>query len=766
MNDDVLAEVEERKKSKVSSIWILPILAAMIGGWLIYNAILEAPIQVSLELDSGEGIESGKTIVRYEGIEIGKVSAVRVQSDMVGVIATLDMDKRAESALREHSQFWVVKPEVSLSGVSGLGTVLSGNYITLRIGEGKPSRSFKALSSPPPKSLNDPGLHLMLKAQDLGSLSIGSPIIYKKITIGDVQSYQLEREGDSVSISIFIQPEFAHLVRENSRFWNASGIEVKGGLTGFDIRTGSITSMLKGGIGLSTFSPDDFSLPVKNGDSFILYDDYAEAEAGEIIVVEFPMSAGVKADVTKVVYRGMVMGQVESVDVNPALTSIKAAISLPPRAIDYLNKNTRVWVRQPKISLSNLSGVADLLSGTQIEIDFDGAEPDLTREFIALDKPPILLKDAPGLHVTLKVDALKSVMRGMDILYRNIPVGSILDYRLSEDGHSIELDAHIYSQYEHLINKSTRFWDAGGIEIDGGLSGVKIRTASLSSILLGGIAFYTPDMRAKPVKNGERFRLFNDYASAHSVGIPITINFDHGEGLKEGTSIKYEGIEVGKVTAVSLNKTLDGVVVKASLDSSASNAANAGTQFWLVKPEIGLARTANLGTLLTGEYITFELGRGRSHYNFKALNEPPQVDKKKQGLNIVLTSNQLSSVKKGVTVSYRGVPVGGVTGYELASSADHVRIFINIEQQYAPLVRANSQFWNASGLDIGFKLFGGAKLKTDSVESILAGGISFATPNEDKMGDIAAEGASFKLYSSRDDEWLEWQPKIPLNLIE
>lgn len=765
MNNDTLADVEEQPKGRLSAIWILPVVAALIGGWLIYTAIIEAPIPIEVEFDSGEGIEVGNTVVRYEGIAIGKVSAVRVQPDMVGIIATIDIDRRAESGLKKDTLFWIVKPEVTLSGVTGLGTVLTGNYIAVRMGDGEPGRYFKGLSTAPPKSIHEPGLHVVLHADDLGSLNVGSPIIYKKITIGDVQSFELDKGGMGVTIKIFIKPEYAYLVKPSSRFWNASGITIKGGLTGVDIRTDSLTSVLIGGIGVST-AEDQLNNPqANNGDEFQLYRGYVEAESGIRLTVEFPVVAGIEPDVTKVVYRGIPVGQVETVNINQGLNRLTATLTILPRAEDYLNQNTRIWIREPGISLSDLSTIGSVLSGVEIEIEFDGKDADQTREFVALTKAPILKKNAPGLHVTITMDTLKSVSRGMSILYRSIPVGSIIDYHLSKDEQLIELDAHIEPEYAHLVNSSTHFWDSSGIQISGGLEGVEIRTSSLASILFGGISFYTPDTQAATVRANYRFSLYSDYASAHTVGIPITLYFSEGDGLKEGTLIKYEGIDVGNVTSVNLNDSLDGVVVQALLKESAAAVAKRDTQFWLVKPELGLARTANLGTLLTGEYITFKLGEGKPHFKFTALNAPPVVNKKKQGLNIILTSKQLSSVSEGVTVSYRGVVVGKVSGFSLANTADHVRIFVNIEEQYAPLVRENSQFWNASGLDIGFKLFGGAKIKTESVESILAGGISFATPNESDMGDRVGQGAQFSLNDERDDSWLAWEPKIQLSDI-
>lgn len=763
MNSRDLSSVEEHAKGRVSAIWILPVLAALIGGWLVYKAIVEAPIIVTVEFDSAEGLEVGKTAVRYDGVVIGEVSGVIIQPDLTGVVVTLELDRRAEPAMVDGTEFWVVRPEVSLSGVTGLGTVLTGNYIALNIGDGAPKAHFVGLESEPPKSLDAPGLHLILRANDLGSISVGSPVVYKRFAIGDVQSYELDKNGKGITLNVFIKPEFTQLVRTSSRFWNASGISIKGGLTSFDIRTESMTSILRGGIGLTTIDEDNSGPPAKNNDEYALLDDFSEAEAGELINIELPVIPGIEPKVTKVVYRGITVGQVEEVNISKDLSTIMAVITLPPRSAEFLNKNTRFWVSRPLVSLDNVAAISDVLSGTRIELDFDDQGGDETRDFVALTTPPILKKDAPGLHITLTVARLESITRGMHVLYRNIVVGSVLDYRLSDDKQLIELDVHIEPDYSHLVNESSRFWDTGGIDISGGLDGFRIRTGSMRSILFGGIGFYTPDEQALSAKNGARFQLFSDYDSAHRFGVPITINFEDGDGLKEGTSIRYQGIEVGRVTSVELNRDFDGVVVKASLNTSASGVARLGTKFWLVKPELGLTKAANLGTLVTGQYISFHMGDGAPHYSFDALTGPPFVENEKTGLNIVLTSPELSSVKEGVTVSYRGVVVGKVTGYRLASSADHVKIFVNIEDRYVPLVRANSKFWNASGLDIGFKLFGGASIKSESVESILAGGISFATPDEPSMGDPVAEGASFALNSSRDERWLDWRPSIALD---
>jgi len=203
--------------------------------------------------------------------------------------------------------------------------------------------------------------------------------------------------------------------------------------------------------------------------------------------------------------------------------------------------------------------------------------------------------------------------------------------------------------------------------------------------------------------------------------------------------------------------------VRAILNTEARELAVQGSYFWVVKPQLGLAHTANLGTLVSGQFITVLPGDGKLEYEFELKENPPAQKKEISGLNLVLLSPFTQSIKAGVGVFYRQVPVGVVTGVELANNADHVRIYVNIEETYQPLVRKNSKFWNTSGIDINFKLFGGASLRTDSFESILEGGIAFATPNEAEMGEAALQQARYKLRTEVKDEWLTWKPKISLN---
>ena len=264
------------------------------------------------------------------------------------------------------------------------------------------------------------------------------------------------------------------------------------------------------------------------------------------------------------------------------------------------------------------------------------------------------------------------------------------------------------------------------------------------------------------------FNLYDDYDSAHQTGVPIKITFDSAEGLGKNTEIKYHGITVGKVDSVTFGPSLDKVFLSAHLDLNTSSLASEGTRFWVVKPEFGLSKVSHLGTLITGDYIAVlpAMKKGKPKYEFIGQRKPsvekPAEKPTMSGLNIALTADQLGSIKVSDKVYYREIEVGEVTSYELADTTEHIRIYLNIQKRYMPLVRENSVFWNASGIGVDFGLFSGLKIQTESLESMMSGGIAFATPDNEDMGEQVNENAVFPLQAKLNERWLKWKPSIKL----
>ena len=244
------AEVRSRKSHfSISIVWLVPLLAVLIGGWLVFKALSEKGPEITITFKSAEGLEAGKTKIRYKDVELGQVTAIKLSEDLSEVVLTAELVKEAENFLSVNTRFWVIRAQVGVSGVSGLGTLFSGAYITLDPGNpGKITRHFKGLEQPPLVTTDLPGRQFLLKADSRGSLDIGSPIYYRKIQAGQVVAYDLAEDGRTIVFKIFINAPYHEYVYQNTRFWNASGFDFKMDTQGVQIDTESLVSILIGGI--------------------------------------------------------------------------------------------------------------------------------------------------------------------------------------------------------------------------------------------------------------------------------------------------------------------------------------------------------------------------------------------------------------------------------------------------------------------------------------------------------------------------------------
>lgn len=765
MSDLPLAKV--RPASNWSAIWVLPLIALLIGAWLGWRAYSEAGIEIQVIFKSGEGIQAGKTEVIYKGISIGKVHTLALDHSEAqsGVVATLEVNKDMEANLRTGTRFWLVKPSVSLAGITGLETLVSGNYITLSPGEGEPARVFTALNDAPPLSDTEPGLHLTLKAERLGSLGRDSPVFYKQIQVGRVKSYALADDQSTIEVKIFINPLYANLVRKHTRFWNASGISIDAGLSGFKLRSESLASIVAGGIAFATPEHRKDSPPTDPAIPFRLYEDYDAAQAGIRVQVKLSDFEGLQAGRTPVLYNGIPAGTLRTLKVDEDLTSATAELTLDPRTEDYLVEGTEFWVVKPSISLAGITGLEALVKGNYIAVRAGEKGKPAKREFVARPKAPPLNLAAPGLHLVLLSDSRGSLEVGSPILYRQVKVGSVQSVQLSRDNQRVAFGVHIEPDYMHLVNSSTHFWNASGVTLRGGLSGIEVKSESLQTLLAGGIAFETPDPHAAvSTRRVQRFALYDDRESALQSGEAISIRLPRGDGLSPGTAIRFKGLDVGKVEAMELSDDLQAVVLHARITQAAQRIVRAGSQFWVVRPELSLTEVANLETLVSGQYLEVLPADkpGGRQTDFVALDRPPNPALRELGLRLVLSAARRSSLKPGVPVTYREVPVGKVVDFELGPTADRVLIHVLIEPRYAGLVHTGSRFWNTTGIGVEAGLFKGVKVRSESLETIIAGGVAFATPEQGQMGMQAKPGQTFALFDDPQDEWLQWAPKIAL----
>jgi paraquat-inducible protein B len=299
--------------------------------------------------------------------------------------------------------------------------------------------------------------------------------------------------------------------------------------------------------------------------------------------------------------------------------------------------------------------------------------------------------------------------------------------------------------------------------VEGGLSGLEVKTGSLKSILKGGISFFTPEKGA-PADEKTTFVLYDDYQKAIDVDkTEIIFHFARPEGLAEGVDVKYQGVSIGDVTEVKYGHDIRNVTVKALVDKGMEQLFRTDSRVWLVTADVSLSGIKNLDTLVKGAYIAVQPGEGAPVLELAALDEPPSMmDEVRSGLNIVLETPALGSLKPDSPVYYRQFRVGSVMGSALSVTAQKIHVFVNIDKQYEGLIHENTVFWNASGINVDAGLFSGIQINTESFESILTGGIALATPEGEAMGAPVEPGHHFILRDEMQDEWQTWNPSIKL----
>lgn len=312
-------EASIKKRQGISIVWVIPIVAAVIAAFLAYRAYTSEGPTVTISFQTAEGLEAGKTKLRFLNVEVGTVETVTIADDLKHIEVTARMVPNAATFLHESTSFWIVKPRIGVGGVSGLGTLLSGAYIGLAPGEGADSRTFVGLEEPPPISADVPGREYTLTAATLGSVSPGAPIYYRGIDIGQVLSYELTPDARALDIKIFVKEPFHNLVRTTSRFWNASGINVSTGASGIDVHVASVQSLLAGGIEFDTPLGTSTGVMAEAGTRFQLFPTQGavgEAQYTEKIpfLVYFDGSVRGLNPGAPVEFRGIRIGSVTSVE--------------------------------------------------------------------------------------------------------------------------------------------------------------------------------------------------------------------------------------------------------------------------------------------------------------------------------------------------------------------------------------------------------------------------------------------------------------------
>jgi paraquat-inducible protein B len=460
-------------------IWIIPIVAVLVGGWLAAKAILERGPTITIRFKTAEGLEAGKTKIKYKDVEIGVVKTIALSEDRKGVVAKAELVKEAEEFLVEDTHFFVVRPRVIAGGISGLGTLLSGPYIGMDIGRAKETRhNFIGLEEAPIVASTDPGRQFVLRAEDVGSIEVGTNVYFRRAYVGEVVSSQLDKDGKGVTFKIFIHAPYDQYVTEYTRFWNASGIDVALDVTGIQVRTESLASILIGGIAFQTLPEAPPVSPAAADTVFTLFADRTQAFKRPDLVVDTyllvfdgsvrGLSVGAPVD-----FRGLTVGEVTrigvAIDPRTLVFSMPVEVKLFPdrlRARHFIGgilpPPESETVRKDRIRQFVTHGLraqlrtGNLLTGQlYVALDFF---PDVPKATIDLAKKPPEIPTIPGtfeeLQETLtgivkKLDKLQieeiggdarkvlasldETLKGVDVLLKSVDANLVPDLRRTLD---------------------------------------------------------------------------------------------------------------------------------------------------------------------------------------------------------------------------------------------------------------------------------------------------------------------------------------------
>ena len=384
--EPIAATPELRSAQRWNVVWVVPILAMIIGGWMLYRSISSKGPEIRIRFDTAEGIQAGKTELRCRSVNVGKVTRVELAEDLSSVLVYCTMDAGNEKLLRKGSRFWVVRPRVSAADISGLGTLLTGVYVELEPGAGELGpRKWKGRETPPPTNRSVPGLRLTLVSEDSASLSIGSPVYYRGYEVGRVESRELDADGRRIIYEVFIREQYQGLVRENTKFWNTSGIDIAAGVDGFKIRTPSFQSMVSGGVSFAVQEGVDPESLAKDGRIFDLHKDENSAASSTFeptmqLLLLFDQSVRGLSKSAPVEYRGIEIGRVRNISFDyvadrenqkvPVLVEVDPRILRPNGAVTPTEEEIPLLGDAIKKGLRATLKTGSLLTGA-LYVDFD-----------------------------------------------------------------------------------------------------------------------------------------------------------------------------------------------------------------------------------------------------------------------------------------------------------------------------------------------------------------------------------------------------------
>ncbi len=661
-----------KNKRKISPFWLLPVIALLIAGWLLWTNYQERGTTVTIDFVSADGIVPGRTPVRYQGVEVGTVQGISMTDDLrtIKIRASIKSDMR--DALRDDTQFWLVTPKASLAGVSGLDALVGGNYIGMMPGKGKPQDHFVALDTQPKYRVNSGEMMIHLQAPDLSSLNTGSLIYYRKIPVGRVYDYSINPDNSGVTVDVLIERRFTNLVKKDSRFWNVSGVKADVGLGGAKVQLESVAALVNGAV---AFDSPVNSEQAKGEATYHLYPDLAHSQRGVEVTLDLPDGRDLKAGSTPLLYQGLEVGTLTGLNLHDG-GKVTGELTLDPSVVGLMRSGTRIEMRSPKISLTDTS-LSSLLTGNTLELVPGEGEP--KNHFTVLASNETLLQQPQVLSVTLTAPESYGIDAGQPVMLYGMRIGQVISRDLTARG--VSFKAAIEPRYRQLVHGDSLFVMNSRLDVKFGLDGMQVLGASAREWVDGGIRLI-PGSKAGP---RDSYPLYADEEKAREGIIgnraPTTLMLTASSlpDVQAGSVVLYRKFQVGEIVDVTPKANEFDVAVH--IKPEYRKLLTADSVFWSeggARVQLnggGLTVQASpLNRALKGA-ISFDnlagADKGLSR-SAKRMLYPSETAARAVGSQIVLHTYDGSKLASGMPIRYLGIDIGQVESLQLSKDNNQV----------------------------------------------------------------------------------------------
>ncbi|OOF83401.1 hypothetical protein BKG92_03145 [Rodentibacter ratti] len=671
-----------RKNRKVSPFWLLPFIALCIGAILFFQIVEEQGKTIKITFTNGSGLVADKTPIRYQGLQIGVVKKVNFTDNMQKVEVIANIYPEATSVLRENTKFWVVQPSVSLAGISGLDSLVSGNYITLQPGDGNSEDEFIAQEKGPIAQVAPGDLLIHLISDDLGSISVGASVYFKKLPVGKIYDYRFNKDN-KVEIDVVIEKEYTRFVKKDSRFWNISGIAANITPAGLNFNMESVNSIVQGAV---SFDSPSNSVEATENTIYTLYPNLQAAKRGINVEITVPAVTGLEEGRNDVYYQDDKIGVLSALNtVENNENILQGTLLIDPNQANLLKTDTRIVLRNKKPTLGDLTDPKRFFSGDYFEIiPGEGTE---RLQFDVIKENELLLKAPNTLVLTLTAPESYGVSEGQSVYYNNIAIGEIVKQKINVEG--VEYQIAIASAYRNLINPNTLFVAASNFDVNLGIDGVRFESAHPEKWLQGGIRIIAKKGLGEALKT---YPLYKDTQNAESgitgnlVEPDITLKTSTLPSISKGSLVLYRQYEVGKIT--NIQPQANHFNVDVYIYPPYKHLLTDKSVFWVenaaqvdITPKGISIQATPIARSLKGA-ISFDnssSGKNKTLY-------PNELRAKSAGQAITLITDDATNLSKGMSLRYLGLSIGEVENITLDPKSRKITAKALINPNYMGMI--------------------------------------------------------------------------------